>query len=299
MERIFKMKKMLENKIAIALFAVPALIIFTVFIIASTVRIAIGSAYDWDGILPGTYVGLNNFKRLFTDNIFYTSLKNGLITAAILLISQFVLGLILALVISDKDIKFRKVFRTTYFIPNIVSISVGCLLGIQALLSDGGLINHIIHMMGINYTQSWLSNPKTAVYAVAMVNGWQYLGVYVVLFYSGIKSIPAYYYEAARTDGANKIQTYIHVIIPLLSEVIRYCLLFAMLGGLNQFVHNLSITAGGPGESTYSLNLLMYMKAFGSSDFGYGSAVAVIVVLQSLIVTILINKFVAREKITY
>lgn len=293
------MKKMLGNKLAIALFTLPALIVYTVFVLSSTIRVAVGSFFDWDGILPWTFVGIKQFRRVFTDGIFYVAWRNGFISAAILLIFQFCLGLVLALIISEKEIKFRKFFRITYFIPVVLSITIGCLLGISALISDGGLLNNIFQVLGIPFRQSWLSSSKTAIYAVSMVNAWQYLGVYFILFYSGIQAIPVHYYEAARIDGATKIETYIHVTIPLLSEVVKYCFLFAVLGGLNQFVHNLVITAGGPGEGTYSLNLLMYMRAFGSSDFGYGSAVAVVVVVQALIVSILINKTMARKKITY
>lgn len=293
------MDRMLGNKMAITIFSLPALIIYTLFVFAATLRVGIGSLYDWDGVLAGKFVGFRQYTRLFTDDVFYISLKNGFIAAFILFLLQFCLGLVLALILSEKEIKYRKALRISYFIPVVLSVTVGCLLGISVLLSDGGLLNNIIHAMGISYSQSWLSNPKTAIIPVSVINSWQYMGLYLSLFYAGIKSIPVHYYEAAIIDGASKIKTYIHITIPLLREVMKICFLFAMLGGLNQFVHNLIVTAGGPGESTYSLTLLMYQRAFGSTDYGYGSAVAVVIVIQALLVAMVINKFIAREKITY
>jgi raffinose/stachyose/melibiose transport system permease protein len=292
------MDKLMRDKVAIAVFALPALLVFTIFVFGVSFRTLIGSFYDWDGIVSGKFVGLQEYVRMFKDDVFYLSLKNGYISALVLLIFQAGLGLCFALILSNKKMRGKKLLRVAFFIPVVLSVTVGTQLWLS-ILKDEGLLNAFFHAIGLSYSQYWLGNGSTGIWVVSFINAWQYTGLYLSLFYAGIKSIPEHYFEAATIDGCNTFKTHFHITIPLLKEVMKVCVLLAMLGGLNQFAHNQIVTAGGPGNSTYSLTLLMYNKAFGNSDFGYGCAVAIIIIIQALLVVFIINKLFSKEKVVY
>ena len=292
------MERMLRDKWAIAFFALPALTVFTVFVIGVSVRTVIGSFYDWDGILPGKFAGFRMYAKMLSDSVFYTSLRNGFISAAMLLAGQTLLGLLLALILSDRKLKGKKAFRMSFFVPVVLSVTVGTQLWLFIFRGDG-LLNMLLERLGTGYEQYWLNDTKWAILPVSFVNAWQYMGIYLALFYAGIKSIPEHFYEAALIDGCGRWRTWLHVTIPLLREVMKICVLLAMLGGLNQFAHNQILTAGGPGSSTYSLTLLMYNKAFANGDFGYGCAVAIVIIVQALLVSWAVNQLFGKERIVY
>ena len=132
-----------------------------------------------------------------------------------------------------------------------------------------------------------------------MVNIWQFTGYQFILLLSAVNSIPDHYFEAARIDGCTKAQAHIKITIPLMQETYKYCLIIAITGGLNAFASMNIMTGGGPGTSTYTLTYLMYRSAFKIGNYGYGCTSAVMLVVQCLIVSIIINRLVARERIVY
>lgn len=294
-----KMNKFYRNKRAIALFTLPALIVFTVVVFYPILQTIYRSMFDWDGINTAKFIFLDNYKRLFKDELFYTSVKNGLIFAVLLVIYQIGIGTILALAVSDMSIKGRKILRISYFIPVVLSITVVCQLWLSVYNGEFGMLNKIFEALGIKYRQDWLSSETKAIYAIAFVNAWQYTGYHFALLFAGIKSIPEQYFEAARIDGASKFKAHMKITIPLLAETYRFCLVMAVTGGLNAFANMFIMTNGGPGTSTYTLTFMTYRSAFRVNEFGYGTASATMLVLECLIATIIINKLVAREKIVY
>jgi raffinose/stachyose/melibiose transport system permease protein len=247
----------------------------------------------------GTFIGLKNYTRLFHDRIFWVSFKNGLIFAAVLVVFQIGLGTLLALLVSDAAVKGRKFLRISYFIPVVLSVTVVCQLWLSVYNGQYGLINKLFELLGLSYRQDWLSSEKTAIIAIALVNAWQFMGYHFALLLAAVKSVPEQYMEAARIDGASKFRAHMAVTLPLLAETYKFCLVLAITGGLNAFAQMLIMTNGGPGTTTYTLTFLMYRSAFRVGEFGYGCASAAVLVLECLLVTLAINKFVAREKITY
>ncbi|MNN49228.1 sn-glycerol-3-phosphate transport system permease protein UgpA [compost metagenome] len=162
-----------------------------------------------------------------------------------------------------------------------------------------GLINKVFELIGLEYRQDWLSSSKSAIVAIAFVNAWQYMGYHFALLLAGVKSIPEQYMEAARIDGATKLKAILKINIPMMAETYKFCLVFAVTGGLNAFANMFIMTSGGPGTSTYTLTYLMYRSAFRVGEYGYGSAAAAILVIECLIATLIINRLVARERISY
>ncbi|MBO2943326.1 sugar ABC transporter permease [Paenibacillus sp. F411] len=293
------MNKFLGNKTAILLFISPALLLFTVLVFWPILQVFYRSLFEWDGLTEGTFIFLDNYKRMFEDSLFYTSLYNGLIFALILTVLQISIGTVLALTISDGLIKGRKLLRISFFIPVVLSITVVCQLWLAIYNGEYGLINKIFEALGLSYRQDWLSNSKTAIFAIAMVNAWQYMGYHFALLLAAARSIPEQYMEAAKIDGAERWTAHWKITIPLMAETYKFCLVLAITGGLNAFANMYIMTGGGPGTSTYTLTYMMYRSAFRVGEFGYGSASAAFLVIECLIVTFAINRLVARERIVY
>ncbi|NMO94905.1 carbohydrate ABC transporter permease [Paenibacillus lemnae] len=293
------MNKFLGNKIAITLFIAPALLLFTVLVFWPIVQVFYRSMFEWDGLTEGTFIFLDNYKRMFEDSLFYTSLYNGLIFAVILAVLQISIGTVLALTVSDGLIKGRKILRISYFIPVVLSITVVCQLWLAMYNGEYGLINKIFEALGLSYRQDWLTDSKTAIFAIALVNAWQYMGYHFALLLAAARSIPEQYMEAAKIDGAERWKAHWKVTIPLMAETYKFCLVLAITGGLNAFANMYIMTGGGPGTSTYTLTYMMYRSAFRVGEFGYGSASAAFLVIECLIVTFAINRLIARDRIVY
>ncbi|MCL6601598.1 MAG: sugar ABC transporter permease [Paenibacillus sp.] len=293
------MKKYLGNKTAIALFTLPALLLYTIMVFYPISQTFFRSMFEWDGLSAGTFIWFDNYKELLSDSVFHTSILNGLIFAAIITVTQIGIGSILAFAVSDTSFKGRKILRISFFIPVVLSITVVCQLWLSIYNSEYGLMNKLFDVLGIQYHQDWLSSGKSAIVAIAFVNAWQYMGYHFALLLAGAKSVPEQYMEAARIDGATKLQAIVKITIPMMAETYKFCLVFAVTGGLNAFANMYIMTSGGPGTSTYTLTYLMYRSAFRIGEFGYGSAAAAVLVIECLLATIIINRLVARERISY
>lgn len=290
------MNKMLGNKKAICFFTLPTLIIFTVFVFYPILQTGYRSFFEWDGLNTAIFTGIDNYRELFTDDLFYESLKNGLIFAVILVTVQVGLATLLTFAMMNSKIRGKRFFKTAFFIPVVLSVTVVCQLWSSIYNPEFGLINNIFETLGISYRQDWLSDMKLAIFAVTFVNVWQYTGYQFAIIYAGAKAIPEDYLEAAKIDGASDWKVNTRIILPLLKDTYRMCVVFAITGGLNAFAHMNLLTKGGPGTSTYTLTYMTFRNAFTIGEFGYGCASAIILVLQCLLATVIINKiFSSRE----
>lgn len=293
------MKRYFANKKAIAIFVAPALILFLIMVFYPLSQMFFKSFYAWNGLSTGKFIGLDNYKRLFDDTVFYTSIKNGLIFAIFITLFQITIATVLAIAVSNIKIRGRNFFRVAYFLPVVLSITVVCQLWLSVFNSEYGMLNKLFEVLHMDYAQDWLSDRHKSIYVIAFVNAWQYMGYHFALLLAGIKSIPKDYYEAAQIDGASTITAHRKVTIPLLSETYKFCLILSITGGLNAFTNMFIMTGGGPGTSTYTLTYMMYSSAFRSYEYGYGMAAAAFLVIECLVATLVINKLVARERITY
>lgn len=284
------MQKMLGDKKMIALFTVPALLVFTVIVFYPILQTLQKSFYDWDGLSQAVFSGLENYKDLFTDDLFYESLKNGIIFAAILVVFQMGLATLLMFALMNNHIPFKRFFRSSFFIPVVLSVTVACQLWSSIYDPEFGLLNNLFQAIGLNYQQNWLSDLNVAIIAVAFVNVWQFTGYQFTIMYSGAKSIPEDYLEAAKIDGATNMQINLKILLPMLKDTYRMCFVFAITGGFNAFAHMNLLTKGGPGTATYTLTYMTFRSAFQVGKYGYGCASAVILVVQCLLATFIINK---------
>ncbi|WP_105617657.1 carbohydrate ABC transporter permease [Vallitalea okinawensis] len=293
------MNTFFSNKKAIAIFVLPTLLLFTVIVFYPLLNVMYGSFFDYKGLTPQTFIGLEHYKRLMTDSLFYTSLKNGLIFAAIITVYQIVFATILAFAVNNATMKGRSFFRVVYFIPVVLSITVVCQLWLSILNAENGLLNQFFEIIGLDYQQDWLSDRYKAIFPISFTNAWQYMGYHFALILAGIKSIPQTYYEAAKIDGASTLKAHLKITIPMLAETYKFCLIMAVTGGLNAYTNMHIMTSGGPGTSTYTLTYMMVRSINKTYEFGYGMSSAVILVLECLLATIFINRLLARDRIQY
>ncbi|MNC10352.1 Lactose transport system permease protein LacF [compost metagenome] len=284
------MNKYLGNKRALALFLLPALLLYSVILIYPVLQTVLRSFYDWDGLSTATFSGLANYRELFSDPLLSTSLKNGALFALVLAVFQIGLGTVLALVCANPRVRGRKLLKTAYFIPVVLSVTVVCQLWIAMYDPTNGLVNKLFEMLNIPYRQNWLSSPTQSIIAIAFVNAWQFMGYQFSLLYAGVKAVPEDYFEAATIDGCGKWRAHWHVTLPLMRETFKFCFTIAITSGIGAFVQMLIMTNGGPGTTNYTLTFMIYRYAFMESNYGYACAVSVLLVMISLVATVVINK---------
>lgn len=298
--KVINMNKYFGNKLAIFIFAFPALVLFTTYVIYPIFpEIAISFQRN-DGFKSMGYVGFENYLNVLKDATFWKSNLNTIIIVLISTLIGLPISLFLALVMDRQSNSIRRFFKASSVFPAVLSVTVIAQMWIAIYEPRWGLINSILSAVGQDsLALAWLSDERTVVLAITAAFLWQYLGLNALLFYTGIKAIPKTYYEAAVIDGAGFLKTSIKITIPLLQDVTKYLQVLSILGCMSQFAHVRIMTAGGPGDASRTVIYQLFYKAFSASDFGQGCAIAIIFVIECLILTFLINRFVAREKIEF
>ena len=283
------MKRYLSNPVAIALFIAPALTLFAVFVLSSIVQVFYYSFFDWNGVGKAVFTGLDNYVSLWNASAFMVANGNGLKFAQVITVYQMVLASVFAIAVSNPRVPFRRFFRSAYFIPVVLSITVVCQLWASILDADNGLLNHLMAALGFDFEQNWLGKRYSAIYVVAFVNAWQWMGYQFALLVAGIKSISTELYEAAEIDGATDVKKHWFVTLPLLKDTYYFCLLISITGGIKAFTEIQIMTGGGPGTATYTLTYIMYRAAFVSHKYGYGLAAASVLVIECVAVILLLG----------
>ncbi len=266
-----KLKSTLENYV----FVLPAVTIFTIFYVLPFLMVFRLGFYEWDGIVPfkdAVFVGLANFKEIFVDNIWWSSMLNAGYITLIALIFQNALAFLLAWA-CDREIRAKNFYRVIFFIPPVLSEVVVGLVWQWILDGNYGLLNHwLVHLGLPNLARNWLSDPQTALTAVAIVHCWKGFGWGFLIFLAGLQTIPRELYEAARVDGANAWQSFKGVTIPLMIPVAVLVAILTVLGTMQAFVLIIAMTGGGPAYHTQVPVLRILAAMRGSSRFGYACA---------------------------
>ena len=289
MNPIFK-----RNKVSIILFLAPASIIFLLIIIVPLIQSFYNSFFEWNGIRTIDFRGLGNYEKLFASREWDMSLKNSLIYALVLIIYQLGIGMLLAFVLTHARIKGKVIYRNVYFIPVLLSITVVSQLWLWIYNGDYGLINKLAAVLGLEWSQQWLNQPGASLVAVAIVEGWKGMGYIMLILYAAMRNIPDVYYEAARIDGATSLRQFYHLTLPLSAPTIRMALIMCATQGFRAFETTYLMTGGGPGIYTYNMSIMMYKSMFSLNDFGYGSAVAMVIVVICVSFMLIINRATRR-----
>lgn len=249
------------------------------------------------------FVGLNNYLRLFNDQMFLIALKNTFTILIIQVPIMLFLALVLATVLNDKSIKFRGVFRTGIFLPAVTSLVAYSVLFKMMFSLDGFINTSLINLHIIKEPVPWLLDPFWAKVTLIIAMTWRWTGYNMVFYLSGLQNIPYEIYESAEMDGANKIQQFFYITIPMLKPIIVFTTIMSTIGTLQLFDEPMNLSSGGvtassigPGNSLLTLSVYIYNLAFKyMPDFGYAAAVSYVIVFFAAILTVIQFK-VAGEK---
>lgn len=286
------MNTVLSDKKAICFFVIPTILIYIAVIFLPIVMSINYSMLKWDGIGKGTFIGFRNYIELFSDSRFLNSVVHSFLFAFVSIFIQLPISLLFALILAN-GVKGEKFFRTVYFIPVIMSTVVIGQLWSKIYNADYGLLNTFLKAIGLgSLARDWLGREDTALIASFIPILWQYVGYHMLIMYSGAKSISADIYEAAKIDGASAIKTAFKITIPLMKPVLKVSVMFSLIGSLKVFDLIYVLTKGGPFFSTEVPSTYMYTIIFDSYRYGYGSAIAVFIVVECLVLTVLFDKLI-------
>lgn len=252
--------------------------------------------HRWDILSPMEWVGLNNFVKLFQDSLFFKSLLNTLVFLVIHIPLQIVVALFIAEML-NQQIRFRGVFRATFFLPVVVSGVVVSMLWSQLYAQDTGLLNSLLTSMGLGRV-NWITSARMAMPSVAIVATWKNVGLYIVLFLVGLQSVPKSLYEAADIEGATHWRKFIHITLPMINPTMFMVVVLSTIGGFSLFIEPVIITGGGPMNSTLSAMLYIYKQGFNFYHMGYAATMGFFFAAIVLLVVILQRKVVEKD-VTY
>jgi len=276
-----------RNKYSAYLFIAPIFILFSIFIIYplyDTIRL---SFFEWNGFSTETFVGLKNYQNMFNDPTFYTSLKNYLIFAVLVVSIQMLLGFSIAYLMR-KNSRLFKIYRTIIFTP-IVLTSVVIYYTFNKLLAfDYGAINSFLRMIGLNFlAQQWTGNPDLVIFTIIGITIWSGTGFSMAIYSSSLTTLPSDVIEAACIDGANKWQVVSQIVWPMLRGTHYSLTIIGAISALKIFDIIFLLTGGGPFHSSEVLSTYMYNKVFKESEDGFGAAISTVIIALALLITLL------------
>lgn len=276
-----------SKKFVIFLFLLPATFFCVLYLIAPIPISAYYSFFNWRGINEGAFIGLKNWVELFKDDVFWLSVKNNFKLVFISLIIQIPIGIILAVLLSSK-LKGSKLFKVIFFIPMLISSVAVAFLWRYMYDPYFGLINNFLRLIGLgSLAMDWLGSPTLAFYSVVVATCWQFIPLYMIIFMAGITSIPEQLYEAAKIDGANSLQSFWKITIPMLWPTIVNAAVLVIVGSLKYFALIFALTGGGPNHASEVMATYMYVKAFTEMRMGYGSAISFSLFIIAFVVSVL------------
>lgn len=277
-----------KDRMVIILFLFPALVIFMLFVIYPIFRSVYYSTFDWKGLGEATKnIGLENYRKILIDTVFQKSVLNVVIIIVLSLVLQLPAAIILSTMVA-RDLPGRALFRTIFFLPYVLSEVNAAIMWMLLYNPDPerGFINGILVALGVNPV-NWLADMNIVLFAVFVVLTWKYFGFHMLLYLTGLQNIPTEIEEAARMDGANSFQNFWYITLPLLSGTIKTSVQMSVLGSIQQFILVWVMTKGGPVNASEVMATYMYRFGFVRFQFGYGSAVAIIMFLVCVIFSLL------------
>ncbi len=299
-----------KNTFIVAFLAVPVAI-YGLFTVSPYVQAIFISMTDWTGLTAEQeFVGFDNYVKLFGDEQFVIALKNNAILLLVVPAITLVLGLFFASMLNVgrrgksgiEGVWGSSVYKIVYFFPQVLSVAiVGVLFKyVFAPTASGGILNGLLGAIGLDsLAKPWLGDPNFAFWCVVLVMIWSFVGFYVVLFSAAMQSIPKEIYEAALLDGAGRFTTFRQVTLPLVWDTVQVGWVYLAIQAMDAFalVHIMLGISGGPSRSGDVLGVALYRSAFNDYRFGYASALGVVLLILTLIVSGLFLRVARRERV--
>lgn len=278
------------------LFYIPAIILFTVFVIYPLLKGIFLSFTNWNGYSQ-TYkmVGINNYVRMLSDTNVHRAFLNTIIYGVGSTVIQNVLGLGLALLLNQK-FRGRTVTRTLVYLPVMLAPLIMGYIMYFFFSFNNGAVNDLIGIFG-KAPVDWLANGRNGVIIMTLVNSLQFVGISMVIYLAGLQGIPDMYYEAAAMDGVKPGQKFYYITLPLLMPAISSSVTINLIGGLKLFDIIMALTSGGPGYDTHSLSTLVHRTYFGSENAGYASAIGLVSFVLIMILSNSVEAYLEKKEV--
>ncbi len=276
-------------------FLLPSLLILTLCYLLPMFMDLYYSFTSYNIIQEPKFIGLENYRELFSDKILGISLRNTLVYTIIVVPLQTVLALVFAVLLARVcSFRWGNLVKSILFIPVITSmILVGTIWRIF-LTTDGGYVNNILQFFNIAPV-NWLGGINSSLFSICLITVWKLTGYFLVIYYAAIMDIPKSYYEAAKVDGSNQIQQFWHITLPLLKPITYLVVTLGTIWSFQVFDLVYTMTGGGPGFSTTTLVLSIYNTAFKQFRMGYASSISIFFILIILVISV-VQKYGFREK---
>lgn len=279
------------------LFVSPAVLLFITFVAGPAIFAIVLAFLKWDLLTPPEYVGLSNFQELFLDPLLPRVLLNTFVFAAASIVTHLVFGLLLAIAVNGVISRTIGYFaRVAIFFPFLISWAAVSLLWKYVLDPTFGYVSQYAAMIGIDLP-NFFADPAWALPAIIFIDLWHTLGFTFIIMLAGLQTVPSELIEAARTDGASSWQIFWSVTLPLMSPTLFFATIITFIGAFQIFDPIQIITKGGPQNSTMTIIMYLYEKGFQAFDMGYAAAVALLVFVIIMGVTVL--QFLGRRKWVY
>lgn len=279
-------------------FIAPAFIIFTLFIIVPTVSSVYYSFTSWDGISPNVkFIGLANYKEIFTSARFGNALKNTVILTIFISVMENLFALVLALMVDN--VRWGKnAFRSVFYIPVLVSGIVSGFIWKIMYNYNFGTINTMLQDIGMgNFKQDWLGNTAFTLLCIGVVLVWKGAGYYMIIYLASLQSVSMDLIEAAQIDGANPFQRFRHITMPLISGAFTINFTLSLINGLKVFDQINVMTDGGPGFTSETLVYLLYKVGFNEGRQGFGTAVGIMLLFIIILLNTIQQKFLRSREV--
>ncbi|MED7927075.1 sugar ABC transporter permease [Nonomuraea sp. LP-02] len=280
--------------LTIALFVLPALVLFLLLVVAPILVAFYASAFRWNGFggLPTNFIGFDNFTRLFGTEIFRRDLWHLLVLVLLSACVQLPLSLAIALLLNQR-IRGRAVYRLVFFAPYVLSEVITGVLFSLILAPDAGMANQVLALFGAD--SDWLADPDTVMPSLFLVMTWKYFGFHMMIYLAGRQNIPDELVEAAQIDGASGWKVFRHITLPLLGPTIRISIFLSVIYTIQLFDLVWILTGGGPSHSSETMAVTMFEWGFKRSQVGYASAISVVMFVLSLVFALFYQRFVMRR----
>lgn len=293
------MNKIFGSKKNIAIFVLPALILYIVFALVPIIYNIYISFFRTDLMSPGTFVGFENYTNLFKDDIFVKAFTNNILMVIGSLLAHLPIALFLATILFQK-VKGSRIFQAIFFLPSVIcGVAVGMMWSF-IYNSQFGLLNQFLGFLGLeNLQQSWLANQDLALFCIIVVVMWQFVGYHMVIQLAAMKNIPEDIYEAAEIDGASKWIQFKAITFPLIKHILKIDAVLIITGSLKYYDLVAVMTSGGPNHSTEVMSTYMFYTGFRTLKFGYSAAIGVILLVLCMAAVFIVNKAFKSEPIEY
>jgi multiple sugar transport system permease protein/raffinose/stachyose/melibiose transport system permease protein len=275
-------------------FVLPAFIIYiSVLIVPVIFSVALGF-FQWKGYGPMNFIGLGNYTRMFSDPVFHIGLRNNLMIVLISVFGQIPLGMVLAYILHRKMVRQVNLFETLIFLPITISSVIIAQLWHQIFSPVGIFVTFMRAVTGNpTYIMTIVENEKLAIVPIMIVLLWQHTSLYMVIFLANMQRIPNSVIESAQMEGAGEGTIFLRIIMPMLGYVIFINSILAISGSFKSFDLIYSMTRGGPAHYTEVIAVYMYNSTFVNQNYGYGSALAIIIVIFCVVST-LFARFISK-----